>query len=102
MRRLIGEERCLMWKPEHRAAADRRGLRYPSDLTDAECAGCPADPPSQTRRAASFGERVRGSQRHLLGAVDGVPGEGAAEGLATAQARSGTTWTCGLGRHAGA
>jgi transposase len=25
-----------MWKPEHRCAADRRGLRYPSDLTDAE------------------------------------------------------------------
>ena len=21
-----------MWKPEHRLAADRRGLRYPSDL----------------------------------------------------------------------
>src|SRR5215203_5163111 len=27
-----------MWKPEHRAAADRRGLRYPSDLTDPEWA----------------------------------------------------------------
>ena len=27
-----------MWKPEHRRAADRRGLRYPSDLSDAECA----------------------------------------------------------------
>jgi transposase len=27
-----------MWKPEHRSAADRRGLRYPSDLTDAEWA----------------------------------------------------------------
>jgi hypothetical protein len=27
-----------MWKPEHRAAADRHGLRYPSDLTDAEWA----------------------------------------------------------------
>jgi transposase len=27
-----------MWKPEHRAAAARRGLRYPSDLTDAEWA----------------------------------------------------------------
>jgi len=27
-----------MWKPEHRDAADRRGLRYPSDLTDAEWA----------------------------------------------------------------
>src|ERR1019366_5310311 len=27
-----------MWKPEHRRYADRRGLRYPSDLTDAEWA----------------------------------------------------------------
>ncbi|MGA8689992.1 MAG: IS5 family transposase [Methyloceanibacter sp.] len=27
-----------MWKPEHRRAADRHGLRYPSDLTDAEWA----------------------------------------------------------------
>lgn len=27
-----------MWKPEHRAAADRRGLRYPSDLGAAEWA----------------------------------------------------------------
>jgi transposase len=25
-----------MWKPEHRVAAERCGLRYPSDLTDAE------------------------------------------------------------------
>ncbi|MGA2843745.1 MAG: IS5 family transposase [Steroidobacteraceae bacterium] len=27
-----------MWKPEHRQAAGRHGLRYPSDLTDAEWA----------------------------------------------------------------
>lgn len=27
-----------MWKAEHRLAANRRGLRYPSDLTDAEWA----------------------------------------------------------------
>ncbi|HTO67234.1 MAG TPA: transposase, partial [Bradyrhizobium sp.] len=27
-----------MWKPEHRRAAERRGLRYPNDLTDAEWA----------------------------------------------------------------
>ena len=27
-----------MWKPEHRRAAGRRGLRYPSDVTDAEWA----------------------------------------------------------------
>ena len=25
-----------MWTPEHRRAADRHGLRYPSDLSDAE------------------------------------------------------------------
>lgn len=27
-----------MWKPEHRLAANRSGLRYPSDLNDAEWA----------------------------------------------------------------
>jgi transposase len=27
-----------MWKPEHRRAAERRGLRYPSDLSDGEWA----------------------------------------------------------------
>jgi transposase len=27
-----------MWKPEHRIAADRSGLRHPSDLTGAEWA----------------------------------------------------------------
>ena len=27
-----------MWTKEHRRAEDRRGLRYPSDLTDAEWA----------------------------------------------------------------
>ena len=34
-RRLGGAE---IWKSEHRRAAERRGLRYPSDLTDAEWA----------------------------------------------------------------
>src|SRR5665213_1882906 len=27
-----------MWKPEHRVAADRHGLRYPSDLSNGELA----------------------------------------------------------------
>ena len=39
-----------MWKPGHRLAADRRGLRYPSDLTDAEYDG--------SRRLASAHEAV--------------------------------------------
>ncbi len=37
-----------MWKPEHRAACDRRGLRYPSDLTDTEWAlVAPLIPPAK-------------------------------------------------------
>jgi transposase len=37
-----------MWKPEHRLAADRRGLRYPSDLSDAEWAlVAPLIPPAR-------------------------------------------------------
>ena len=43
-----------MWTPEHRRAAERRGLRYPSDLTDAEWALVePMIPP------ARHGERKR-------------------------------------------
>ena len=41
-----------MWKPEHRLAADRSGLRYPSDLTDAEWAiVAPMIPPADTAGA---------------------------------------------------
>jgi len=37
-----------MWTPEHRRAADRRGLRYPSDLSDAEWAlVAPLIPPAK-------------------------------------------------------
>src|SRR3954466_7388297 len=32
------EGRCPMWTAEHRQAYERDGLRYPSDLTDAEWA----------------------------------------------------------------
>src|SRR5580765_3192783 len=37
-----------MWMPEHRRAAERSGLRYPSDLSDAEWAlVAPLIPPSK-------------------------------------------------------
>src|SRR5262245_46810501 len=37
-----------MWKPEHRRAVDRHGLRYPSDLSDSEWALIePAIPPAK-------------------------------------------------------
>jgi transposase len=37
-----------MWKPEHRVAAERSGLRYPSDMTDDEWAMvAPLIPPAR-------------------------------------------------------
>ena len=63
-----------MWKPEHRRAADRYGLRYPSDLSDSEWALIePAIPPAKTWWASARGERPRGSERYLLCALDGLP-----------------------------
>ena len=43
-----------MWTAEHRRAANRSGLRYPSDLTDAEWALVePMIPPSGTAGASA-------------------------------------------------
>src|SRR5690348_2402253 len=41
-----------MWTTENRAKYDRSGLRYPSDLTDAEWLLIAADPAGQARRDA--------------------------------------------------
>jgi transposase len=53
-----------MWTPEHRRAADRRGLRYPSDLTDAEWAlVAPLIPPAKRggrRRSVDVREVLNG------------------------------------------
>ena len=53
-----------MWKPEHRRAADRNGLRYPSDLTDAEWAIVePMIPPARhggRRRSVNVREVLNG------------------------------------------
>src|SRR6476619_59315 len=54
-----------MWKPEHRATADRRGLRYESDLTDAEWALV-----APLIRPAKRGGRPRtGNVREVLNAI---------------------------------
>jgi transposase len=54
-----------MWKPEHRIAADRRGLRYPSDMSDAEWAlVAPMIPPA--RRG---GRRRSIDEREVLNAI---------------------------------
>jgi transposase len=53
-----------MWTSEHRRAADRRGLRYPSDLTDAEWAlVAPMVPPAKRggrRRSVDVREVLNG------------------------------------------
>jgi transposase len=54
-----------MWKPEHRRAAERHGLRYPSDLTDAEWALAePMIPP-----AKRGGRRREVNVREVLNAI---------------------------------
>jgi transposase len=54
-----------MWKPEHRRAADLRGLRYPSDPTDAEWAlVAPKIPPGKRG-----GRRREVNVREVLNAI---------------------------------
>ena len=54
-----------MWKPEHRRAAQRHGLRYPSDMTDGEWAIIkPLIPPA--RRG---GRRRSVDTREVLNAI---------------------------------
>jgi hypothetical protein len=65
-----------MWKPEHRRAANRNGLRYPSDLIDTECGA--HDPACEAWRTATVGECARGAERDLLHPVDWLPMEGIA------------------------
>jgi transposase len=48
-----------MWKPEHRRAALRNDLRYPSDLTDAEWA-------LVELIIHGAGKRIKGRKRHIL------------------------------------
>jgi transposase len=48
-----------MWTAEHRRAADRRGLRYPSDLTEAEWALVAPFVPPARRGGRKRGVNVR-------------------------------------------
>ena len=69
-----------MWTPEHRRAANRKGLRYPSDLTDDEWAlVAPMDSAGETRWTQTVGERAPGLERDFLRALDRMPMEGIAQ-----------------------
>jgi transposase len=61
----VFREQVTMWTPDHRRTADRRGLRYPSDLTDAEWAlVSPLIPP-----AKHGGRRRSVDVREVLNAI---------------------------------
>jgi len=62
---MVDSQERAMWKPEHRIAADRRGLRYPSDMSEAEWAlVAPLIPPA--RRG---GRRRSIDEREVLNAI---------------------------------
>lgn len=72
-----------MWKLECRFTTERRGLRDPSDLTDAERAlVAPLIPPARRDGRRRLSGCEGDSQRHLPCAFDGPPMAGVAEGLA--------------------
>src|SRR5262244_132125 len=86
-----------MWKPEHRRAAERRGLRYPSDLTDAEWALVePMIPPAKRggrKRTVDVREVLNGIFYVLSTAASGTP----CRATCRRRARSTTTSICGIG-----
>ena len=86
-----------MWKPEHRRAADRRGLRYPSDLNDSEWALIePAIPP-----AKRGGRRREVNVREVLNAIFYVLSTGcqwqACRRICRQKAQRIPTSCCGIG-----
>src|SRR6266566_3491356 len=90
-----------MWKPEHRIAADRIGLRYPSDLTGAEWAIVePMVPP-----AKQGGRKRTIDVREILNGIFYVlwlPMAGAAQRPAAEEHSVGLFRPVDLGWHAGA
>src|SRR3954462_5732259 len=92
-----------MWKPEHRATADRRGLRYERGLTDAEWALV-----APLIRPAKRGGRPRTvNVREMLNAIfyvlwTGCQWQALTQGLAAAQHSLGVPRPVGVGWNTGA
>ena len=92
-----------MWKPEHRLAANRRGLRYPSDLTDAEWAIVAAMIPPGRHGGRRRSVNVREVLNVIfLRAVDRLRMEGTAQGSAAEEHGARLSRALELGRDLGA
>ena len=95
-----------MWKPEHRAAAERRGLRYPGDLSDAEWALVePLIPPA--KRGGRKRRKRSVNLREVLNAIFYVLSTGCEwnarpKGPTAEEHGVRLSRLVGLGRHAGA
>ena len=91
-----------MWNPEHRRAADRNGLRYPSDLTDAEWAIVePMIPPAKRggrRRSVNVREVLNGIFYVLW---TGCQWKALAQGPAAEEHGARLSRAVELGRHVG-
>ena len=92
-----------MWKPENRVAADRHGLRYPSDLSDREWSLIePMIPPAKHGGQPAQGKWPRGFERELLRAFDGLQMAGAFKGPVAEEHVTFLVHAEGLKRHIGA
>ena len=87
-----------MWKPEHRQAANRTGLRYPSDLTDAEWViVAPMIPPARhggRKRSVNVREVLNGILYILW---TDCQWKALPKDLPPEKARCTTIWSCGTG-----
>lgn len=87
-----------MWTRENRGLYERKGARYPSDLSDAEWALIALlIPPAKARRAP-----LRGDERGSLRSGDRLPVARLAERPAAEVHGARLSHAVGLGRHAGA
>ena len=90
-----------MWTPDHRRAADRRGLRYPSDLTDDEWAiVAPMIPPGRhggRKRSVNVREVLNG----IFYVLDRMPVGGAAQRPAAEEHGARLSRALELGWHCG-
>jgi len=87
-----------MWTDEHRRSAERKGLRYPSDLSDAEWRLVePMIPP-----AKRGGRKHTVDVREVLNGIfyvlsTGCQWKARCQRTCRRRARCTTTWTCGRG-----
>ena len=92
-----------MWTLRNRCRYERKGLRYPTDLTDAEWAlVAAAYPGCGARRASTHDEHARGDERDPVYSRNGVSVARFAKGFPAANHSLRVSRSVGMGWHLGA